>query len=146
MSKARSRARQRALQALYQWQVTAENLGEIETQFLLEREMGKADLEFFRELLHRVPATVDELDSLLAPLLDRPLQQVDLVERAILRLGGYELKFRLETPYRVIINEAVELAKTFGGEQGHKYVNSILDKLARQLRPAEAQTSRQRRH
>jgi len=137
MSKARSRARQRAVQALYQWQLTAQNLGEIETQFLEEREMGKADLEFFHELLHEVPARLDELDGLLTPLLDRPLPQVDPVERAILRMGCYELKFRLDTPYRVVINEAVELAKVFGGEQGHKYVNSVLDKVARQVRAAE---------
>lgn len=137
MSKARSRARQRAVQALYQWQLTAQNLGEIESQFLEEREMGKADLEFFHELLHEVPAHLDELDNQLTPLLDRPLPQVDPVERAILRMGCYELNFRLETPYRVVINEAVELAKTFGGEQGHKYVNSVLDKVARQVRATE---------
>ncbi len=137
MSKARSRARQRAVQALYQWQLTAQNLGEIETQFLEDREMGKADLEFFHELLHEVPACLNELDGLLTPLLDRPLDQVDPVERAILRIGSYELKSRLDTPYRVVINEAVELAKIFGGDQGHKYVNSVLDKVARQLRAAE---------
>jgi len=137
MSKARSRARQRALQALYQWQINADNLAEIESQFLAEREMGKADLDFFHELLHAIPAQLDELDALIEPRLDRPLVQVDYVERAILRIGCYELRHRPETPYRVVINEAVELAKTFGGEQGHKYVNSVLDKLARQLRAAE---------
>lgn len=137
MSKARSRARQRALQALYQWQINADNLAEIESQFLAEREMGKADLDFFHELLHAIPAQLDELDALIEPRLDRPLVQVDYVERAILRIGCYELRHRPETPYRVVINEAVELAKIFGGEQGHKYVNSVLDKLARQLRAAE---------
>jgi len=142
MSKARSRARQRAVQALYQWQMTAQNLSEIESQFITDREMGKADMEFFHELLHQVPAHLDELDGLLAPLLDRPIAQVDAVERAILRMGTYELKFRNDTPYRVVINEAVELAKTFGAEQGHKYVNSVLDKVARSVRATEFQARR----
>jgi len=137
MSKARSRARQRAVQALYQWQMTAQNLGDIEAQFIADREMGKADLEFFHELLHQVPAQLDALDAELAGLADRPVEQIDPVERAILRMGTYELMHRLETPYRVVINEAVELAKTFGAEQGHKYVNSVLDKVARKVRAAE---------
>lgn len=137
MSKARSRARQRAVQALYQWQMTAQNLGDIESQFIADREMGKADLEFFHELLHQVPARLDELDGELGGVTDRPVDQIDPVERAILRMGTYELKHRLETPYRVVINEAVELAKTFGAEQGHKYVNSVLDKVARKVRAAE---------
>lgn len=137
MSKARSRARQRAVQALYQWQMTAQNLGDIEAQFIADREMGKADLEFFHELLHQVPAQLDVLDAELAGLADRPVEQIDPVERAILRMGTYELMHRLETPYRVVINEAVELAKTFGAEQGHKYVNSVLDKVARKVRAAE---------
>lgn len=137
MSKARSRARQCAVQALYQWQLTAQSSAEIEEQFVTEREMGKADREFFHELLSQVPAQIDELDQALRDHVDRPIEQIDPVERAILRLGVYELKARPETPYRVVINEAVELAKTFGAEQGHKYVNSVLDKVARKLRPAE---------
>ncbi|MFA5628456.1 MAG: transcription antitermination factor NusB [Thiohalomonadaceae bacterium] len=137
MSKARSRARQRALQALYQWQITADDPAVIEEQFLTAGEMGKADPGFFHDLLYEVTTHLDELDGLLTPRLDRPLEQVDLVERAILRMGCYELRYRPETPYRVVINEAVELAKIFGGEQGHKYVNSVLDKLARQLRTQE---------
>ena len=137
MSKARSRARQCAAQALYQWQLTAQSPAEIEQQFVTEREMGKADREFFHELLYQVPAQVEELDAELRDQVDRPIGQIDPVERAILRLGVYELKARPETPYRVVINEAVELAKTFGAEQGHKYVNSVLDKVARKLRAAE---------
>lgn len=137
MSKARSRARQRAMQALYQWQMTAQNPGAIETQFLIDGEMGKTDLEFFHELLHEVPSHLDEVDSLLSPIMDRPIEQVDPVERAILRMGVYELKFRIDTPYRVVINEALELAKVYGAEQGHKYVNSVLDKVARKLRATE---------
>lgn len=137
MSKARSRARQCAVQALYQWQLTDQSPSEIEEQFVAEREMGKADREFFHELLFQVSAQLDELDQALRDYVDRPIEQIDPVERAILRLGVYELKMRLETPYRVVINEAVELAKTFGAEQGHKYINSVLDKVARKVRAAE---------
>ena len=144
MSKARSRARQRAVQALYQWQMTAQNLGEIEAQFIADREMGKADLEFFHELLHQVPAQLDVLDAELAGLADRPVEQIDPVERAILRMGTYELMHRLETPYRVVINEAVELAKIFGAEQGHKYVNGVLDQVARQVRAVEIKAKQRR--
>lgn len=137
MSKARSQARQRAVQALYQWQLTDQSPSNIEAQFLTDREMGKADQAFFHELLTGVPARLEEIDGHLTPLLDRPIAQVDPVERAILRMGTYELLACVETPYRVVINEAVELAKVYGAEQGHKYVNSLLDKVARKVRAAE---------
>lgn len=137
MSRSRSRARQRAVQALYQWQMTAQSVGDVEAQFLATQEMDDTDLEYFKELLHGVPAHLRELDESVGRFLDRPVEQVDPVERAILRLGAFELKYRLDIPYRVIINEGVELAKTFGAEQGHKYVNSILDKVAQELRQAE---------
>ena len=95
-------------------------------------------------LLHGIPASISELDEKLTPCLDRSIESVDPVERAILRLGAYELINRLEVPYRVVINEAVELAKVFGAEQGHKYVNGVLDKLAHQVRKAEIQAKRQK--
>lgn len=142
MSRSRSRARQRAVQALYQWQMTAQNVGDVEAQFLETHEMDNVDLEYFKELLHEVPAHLRELDDRIGRFLDRPVDQVDPVERAILRLGAYELKYRPDIPYRVIINESVELAKTFGAEQGHKYVNSILDKAAQDLRQAEVAAKR----
>lgn len=133
----RRRARRVAVQALYQWQATGQEPGEIERQFLEEQDLGRVEREYFRELLHRVPALVAELDAHLAPALDRPIAQVDPVERAVLRIGVYELRERPEVPYRVVLNEAVDLARVFGGEQGHRFVNAALDRVARQLRPLE---------
>jgi N utilization substance protein B len=134
----RKLARRAALQALYQWQLAGQPPAEIERQFREEQDLARIDLEYFRELLHRVPETVGALDAALAPLLDRPLAQVDPVERAILRIGAFELAHRPEIPYRVVLNEAVELARVFGAEQGHRFVNAALDRLARVLRPHES--------
>ena len=139
MSKARSLARKRAVQALYMWQMTDMDLSDIDEQFVLEHDMSKVDLKYFHELLHQIPKKLDILDQTMAPLLDRPLEEIDPVERAILRIGLYELHFRLDVPYRVVINEAVELAKVFGADQSHKYVNSILDGAARKVRSVEFQ-------
>lgn len=137
MSKARSMARRFAVQALYTWELSNNDLSDIETQFLMEQDMKKADKKYFKELLHKIPAKVDDLDEQITKLLDRPMKEVDPVERAIMRLGIYELKYRPDVPYKVIINESVELAKTFGAEEGFKYVNSILDGAARTLRAIE---------
>ncbi|MBI3343277.1 MAG: transcription antitermination factor NusB [Gammaproteobacteria bacterium] len=137
MSRARSLARHKAVQALYQWQVSRQDMNEIDAQFSEEQDMRKVDIAYFQELLRQVPKRLEELDAQIAPALDRPLAEVDPVERAILRIGAYELQFRPDVPYRVVINEAVELAKVFGGEQGYKYVNSVLDKVARNLRVTE---------
>ncbi len=134
---ARTRARRTALQALYQWDLGKQDLADIEAQFREAQDMRKVDVDYFRELLYRVVARVEELDSHMTPLLDRPIKQLDPVERAILRIGTYELAFHPELPWRVVINEGIELAKMFGAEQSHKYVNSILDKLAAQLRTVE---------
>ena len=136
---ARTRARRTALQALYQWDLGKQELADIEAQFREAQDMRKVDVDYFRELLHRVAAQVEELDTHMAPLLDRPIRQLDPVERAILRIGTYELAFHPELPWRVVINEGIELAKMFGAEQSHKYVNGILDKLAAQLRTVEMQ-------
>ena len=103
--------------------------------------MSKVDEAYFEELLHQVPRHVAELDALFGELLDRPIAEVDPVERAVLRLGTYELQHRLDIPYRVVINEGVELAKIFGAEDGHKYVNSILDGVARKLREVEVKAN-----
>ncbi len=137
MAGKRSNARQFALQALYQWQVTRQSPAEIERQFLEDQDPSEIEVTLFHELLHGVPAHRAELDEDLGPLLDRPIEAVDPVERAILRLGAFELRFSPEIPYRVVINEAVELAKLFGAEQGHRYVNGVLDRLARRIRGAE---------
>jgi N utilization substance protein B len=136
----RSQARRYAMQALYQWQMTRHDLSVIDAQFLADQDMSGANVAYFQELLHRVPAQVDAIDAALVPFLDRPLEQIDPVERAILWIAGYELLSRAEIPYRVIINEAVEIAKEFGAEQGHRFINSVLDKVAHKLRSEEAKT------
>ncbi|MEZ5523412.1 MAG: transcription antitermination factor NusB [Pseudomonadales bacterium] len=130
----RRKARQLAMQALYQWELASASLVAIELEFREDNDMKKVDADYFSELLHRVPAMKSELDDLIRPLLDRDIGELTPVELTILRLSGYELLKRPDVPYRVIINEGVELAKTFGATDGHKYVNGILDKLARELR------------
>ena len=142
MSRQRSRSRSLAIQALYQWQMAGQDTGVIVDHFLLEQDAKKFDSDYFTELVKGVPARLSELDGALASCVDRPLESVDPVERAILRVGAYELIEHPEIPYRVVINEAVELAKTFGAEQGHRYVNGVLDKAARALRPLEAAARR----
>ena len=130
-------ARKRAAQALYTWEMSNNDISDIEQQFLIEQDMKNVDLKYFKELLHKVPATVDKIDDLINSFLDRPMKEVDPVELAIMRLGVYELKYRPDVPYKVIINESVELAKIFGAEDGFKYVNSILDGAAKKLRATE---------
>ncbi|MGW8309479.1 MAG: transcription antitermination factor NusB [Thiogranum sp.] len=133
----RTRARRLAMQALYQWDLSGNNLSEIEVQFLEDEDFSKADKDYFHELLHQVPARLDDVEALFTPYLDRPLKEIDPVERAVLRMASYELLARMDVPYRVVINESVNLTKKFGAEQAHKYVNSILDKAARQARAVE---------
>lgn len=135
---ARSRARRRALQAVYAWQMSGSTVRAVIEQFRHEQDMQVADLEYFEDLVRGVDAHRVELDAALAPFLDRDIEQVDPIERATLRLGAYELKHRPDVPYRVVLNEAIELAKRFGAEHGHTYVNGVLDKLAREWREAEA--------
>lgn len=137
MSNARTMARRCAVQALYQWQVTGQNIDEIYQQFLVERNMAKIDTEMFKELLSGVAKQLDSLDEKIQPHIDRDIAEVDPVERAVLRMGAYELMYRPEVPYRVVINEALEAVKTFGAEQGHRYVNGVLDKLAQDVRELE---------
>lgn len=137
MAGKRSKARQYVVQALYQWQLTGQDIADIDSQFVTEQDVKTFDVPYFRELLHGVPAHLGALDEHLGPLLDRAISSVDPVERAILRLGAYELIRHPEVPYRVAINEAVELAKKFGAEQGHKYVNGVLDRVAKAVRRPE---------
>lgn len=137
MSKKRSKARSLATQAIYQWQVAGADVSEIVDSFLTEHQNSSFQVEYFRDLVSGVPTQLDVLDKGLQPLLDRPVEEVDLVERAILRLGAYELLKHPEVPYRVVINEWVELAKTFGADKGHRYINGVLDKLAHELRAVE---------
>ncbi len=142
MSRQRSRSRSLAIQALYQWQLAGQDVAAIINHFMLEQDGKKFDGDYFSELVRGVPARIDVLDAALAPCVDRALESVDPVERAILRVGAYELIEHPEIPYRVVINEAVELAKIFGAEQGHRYVNGVLDKAARALRPQETAARR----
>lgn len=134
---ARRKARRFALQGLYEWQLSGNPAFEIEARYRVENAMHKVDLDYFHELLHRIPVEADALDALFTPLLDRAFGSLDPVELATLRIGTYELKHRLDVPYRVVINEGIELAKTFGAAESHKYINGILDLLAAELRKHE---------
>lgn len=142
LSQARHAARRVALQALYQWQLTGDSPKDILAQFREERPLKGADLGYFRELTLGVPEELARLDAAVEPFLDRPMDRVDPVERAVLRLATYELMQCLDVPYRVVINEAVDLAKVFGAEQGHRFVNGVLDKAVRSLREAEINAAR----
>lgn len=133
----RTKARQAAVQALYQWQLTKQPPGEIERHFISDHELAGVDLDYFRELVREIPLHLHEIDDHILPFTDRTMDEVDPVERAILRVGAYEFEFHPEIPYRVILNEAVELAKTFGAEHGHRFVNGVLDKVAAKLRAVE---------
>ncbi len=139
---ARSRARRKAVQALYQLHFNPVAFDRLLAQFLEEPDMGQVDPAYFRELVEGVQDNRGELDAALEPLITRRLVDVDPVELAILRMATFELRHRLEVPYRVVINEAIELAKRFGAEDGHKFVNGVLDKLARELRAPEAKAKR----
>ncbi len=132
----RRKARQLILQAVYQWLLTDSELTDISKQFH-EQNQGKIDWEFFDEVLPGVLKSVEALDKHLHPLLDRKLEALDPIEKALLYLGTYELANRIDVPYRVVINECVELAKMFGATESHKYINGVLDKLAPELRAAE---------
>lgn len=123
-------ARRAALQGLYQWQATGQGAEEIIGQFEQERTFERLDEEFFRLLVQGVINHVRELDTALESHIDRPFSQVDPVERAVLRIAAFELIHCSEVPWRVVINESIELARTFGAEQGHRFVNGVLDKLA----------------
>ncbi|MFU8788260.1 MAG: transcription antitermination factor NusB [Methylobacter sp.] len=137
MSQARTNARKAAVQALYQWQMAGQNLAEIERQFLEEERLKDAQKSYFVELFYGVPKNLDEIDQALSEFVDRPVDTIDPVERAILRIGVYELLYRLNMPYRVVLNEGINLAKDFGADGSHKYVNGILDKVAQQKRAVE---------
>ncbi|MGY6276909.1 transcription antitermination factor NusB [Methylomonas sp. MgM2] len=142
MSQAKTNARKCAVQALYQWQMSGESLTRIETYFLEEQHLKGAQKSYFSELFHGVPKQLDAIDAALTEFVDRPVEKIDPVERAILRIGVYELINRLETPYKVIINEGVNLAKDFGAEGSHKYINGILDKVSQKHRAVEIAAKR----
>jgi len=134
----RHRAREFALQGLYQWLLNNEPASTVVANIRSAHGFDKADAEYFTELLHGAIAQSVELRELLAPTVDRPVAELSPIEHAVLLLGAWELKNKIEIPYRVVINEAVELTKSFGGIDGHKYVNGVLDRLAGKLRQDEA--------
>ncbi|QOW19917.1 MULTISPECIES: transcription antitermination factor NusB [Lysobacteraceae] len=138
----RSRARRRALQALYAWQMSGSRANEIVSQFAHEQAREVADLAYFEDLVHGVAKHRAELDDSLAPFLDREIGLVDAIELAVLRIAAYELQHRPDVPYRVVINEAIESVKRFGAEHGHTYVNGVLDHAAAQWRAVEVGASR----
>ena len=137
MKSARRRSREFALQALYQWQLAGQSLADIELQYAATDGFAKADANLFSLILSGVLKHADSLKEQLGPHLDRPWKEVSPIEGAILLIGAFELVNLPETPYRVIINEAIELAKSFGGTDGHKYVNGILDKMVATVRAAD---------
>jgi transcription antitermination protein NusB len=138
----RHRAREFALQGLYQWLMSQEDAGAIDAHIRNAHGFDKADAEHFDLLLHGTIRDVDNLRSEIVPLIDRAIDQLSPIEHAALLIGTFELKHHIEIPYKVVINEAVELTKSFGGIDGHKYVNGVLDKLAASLRATEVGASR----
>ena len=133
----RRRARELTLQGIYQWRLTGGDAAQIEKQISSEKGLGRFDSEFFSQLLRGILRHHAELEAAVSTELDRPLDELSPVEFSVLLLGAYELLHHPEIPYRVIINESVELAKTFGGTDGHKYVNGVLDKMAAKVRAIE---------
>ena len=139
MKSARRRSRELATQGLYQWLLSGASAAEIDAQMRTVQGFDKADVEHFDALLRGVIREADALTVQIEPCLDRPVVELSPVERAVLLVATYEFTHHVEIPYRVVINEAVELAKTFGGVDGYKYVNGVLDKVAAKIRPNEAQ-------
>ena len=130
----RRRARRRALQALYQWHLTGLDVGEIIAQFREEQDFSNVDTELFATLVRKVSKDQVDIDEKIEPFLDRPIKQLDVIEHVILSMGVYELLNSIEIPHQVVIDEAINLAKLFGAEQGHVFINGVLDKAAKQWR------------
>ncbi len=126
----RRRARECAVQALYSWYISQNSIEQVELAFVTDQEMTGVDMPYFRKLLRGTVEQVEAIDEALRPFLDRDEAELDPIERTILRLSTYELKYELDVPYKVAINEAIEVAKVFGSDDSHKYVNGVLDKLA----------------
>lgn len=135
--KARHRAREYAVQALYQWSLTGQTPFEIERQFIAASTGKRVEQEYLSELIRLIPQHLHELDNDFSRFLSREIKDVDPIERSILRLAAYELRYRIDIPYQVVIDEALELTKTFGSVEGFKFINGVLDKAAKQLRKLE---------
>ncbi len=133
----RRKARHFGLQALYQWTLSGASAADIEAEFRIDNDFQHTDGEYFSAVLKGVVRDVDALEALFSPALDRKLEELDPIERNLLRLGTFELRDRIDVPYKVVINEAVALAKKFGATGSHRYINGVLDKVARDLRTLE---------
>jgi N utilization substance protein B len=133
----RRKARELAVQAVYSWQLSQNAVTDIEVSFISENSKRRFDIEYFQELLRGVTQNITAIDEVISPFVDRPLDEIDHIEKSILRVAVYELKFCLDVPYRVVINEAIELAKIFAAEDSHKFVNGVLDKTVKIVRPEE---------
>lgn len=133
---ARRKARRLAIQAVYSWQLSENSVTDIEAEFLTDNDVSKVDVDYFQDLFKGVAKQVSSLDEALTPFTDRPFAELDQIERAILRVSAYELKYRLDVPYKVVMNEAIELAKAFGADDSHRFVNGVLDKAVDTLRTA----------
>ncbi|MFT6899965.1 MAG: N utilization substance protein B [Colwellia sp.] len=133
----RRKARELAVQAIYSWQLSQNSVTDIEVNFLTDNSARRFDIPYFQQLLHGVTKSVGSIDEAISPYVDRPLNEVDPVEKAILRVAIYELKDCKDVPYRVVINEAIELAKSFAADDSHKFVNGVLDKAVKLIRPEE---------
>jgi N utilization substance protein B len=143
MSQTKTNARKAVVQALYQWQMTGQSLISIELQFEEDGRLKGVQKSYFKELFHGIPECLDAIDEALSEFVDRPVDVIDPVERAILRLGAYELIHRPEMPYRVVLNESINLAKDFGADGSHRYINGILDKVAQAKRKVEIKSKAQ---
>lgn len=143
--KNRSKSRQFAVQALYSWILSGQDVVDIEIHFISDHDMEDADVPYFQEILHFVANHKMGLVDYMIPFLSRDFNEVDPVEQAILLMGTYELEQRKDVPYRVIINESVECAKIFGAEDGHKFINGMMDKIANKIREAEVKAPRRKK-
>jgi N utilization substance protein B len=135
--KKRHKARSFAVQALYQWQLTGDDVTEILVQFVADMNPNKTDIDYFQQILRGVPANISRIDSAFESYLDRALGELGPIELSVIRLAVYELIACPELPYKIVLNEAIELAKVFGPEESHKYINGILDKVAGKIRAVE---------
>jgi N utilization substance protein B len=133
----RRKARELAVQATYSWQVSQNPVNEVEVNFIVDNSKRRFDIEYFQLLLRGVTSNINDIDNTISPHVDRPLDDIDQVEKAILRVAIFELKDCAEVPYRVVINEAIELAKAFAADDSHKFVNGVLDKAVKLIRPQE---------
>lgn len=138
-SQSRRHARERALQALYQWDVSDTQASDVRKQFLDDQDMSRVDVAYFEQLFNGVSLNPQPIDDAMAASLDRPIGDLDPIERSVLRIATYELTQCPEIPARVVINEGIEVTKRFGADKGHKYINGVLDKLAMEVRPLEMQ-------